>query len=52
MPYLVDELLDCLAILYEILEDLENIRIGLERGQGIAHILHPPFDPFKTIGKY
>ena len=38
--------------IYEILIDLEDIREKLERGISITHILHPPFDPFKTIGKY
>jgi hypothetical protein len=29
MPYLMTELVGCLEILYEILEDLEDIRIAL-----------------------
>ena len=41
--YLLTELEDCLKILYEILIDLEDIRIALE---------NPGFDPFKTISKY
>jgi hypothetical protein len=35
MPYLtgMTELVDCLKILYEILNDLEDIRIALEKGR-------------------
>jgi hypothetical protein len=33
MPYLITELVDCLNILYEILENLEDIRIALEKGR-------------------
>jgi len=46
------ELYSCLEFLYEILIDLEDIKKDLENGKSITHILHPPFDPFKTIGKY
>lgn len=46
------ELFDCLEILSEILNDLESIRIALVREKDLSHILFPPFDPFKTIGKY
>ena len=49
MFYLTDELINCLEILYEILDKLEAIRIALENGVTPAHILNPPFDPFKTI---
>ena len=49
MFYLTDELINCLEILYEILDELEAIRIALENGVTPAHILNPPFDPFKTI---
>jgi hypothetical protein len=54
MPYLMTELMDCLEILYEILEDLEDIRIALEKGRDPDFFLFPNlgFDPFKTIGKY
>jgi len=56
MPYLMTELMDCFEILYEILEDLEDIRIALEKGLGRDpdFFLFPnlSFDPFKTIGKY
>ena len=38
--------------IYEILIYLEDIREKLDRGTSITHILHPPFNPFKTIGKY
>ena len=41
-----------LEVIYEILIDLEDIRDALERGISITNILSPPFDPFKTIGKY
>jgi hypothetical protein len=54
MPYLMTELVDCLEILYEILEDLEDIRLALENGRNPDFFLFPNlgFDPFKTIGKY
>ena len=41
-----------LEVIYEILIDLEDIKDALERGISITNILSPPFDPFKTIGKY
>ena len=41
-----------LEVIYEILIDLDNIKDALERGKSIMNILSPPFDPFKTIGKY
>lgn len=41
-----------LEVLYGIYEWLEDIRIGLEMGESITDLLDPPFDPFKTIGKY
>ena len=41
-----------LEVIYEILIDLDNIKDALERGISIMNILSPPFDPFKTIGKY
>ena len=51
--YLLTELEDCL-ILYEILLDLEDIRIALEKGRDPDFFLFPNlgFEPFKTIGKY
>ena len=41
-----------LEVIYEILIDLDDIKDTLERGISITSILSPPFDPFKTIGKY
>jgi hypothetical protein len=54
MPPLTMELACCLEIIYEILEDLEDIRIALENGRDPNFFLFPNlgFDPFKTIGKY
>jgi len=54
MPaYNVDrELYFCLELIYEILIDLEDIKDDLEKGKNITNILHPPFDPLKTVGKY
>ena len=48
------EFANCLEILYEILDDLEDIRIALEKGRDPEFFLFPNlgFDPFKTIGKY
>jgi len=53
-PYLMTELVNCLEVLYEILEDLEDIRIALEEGHNPDFFLFPNlgFNPFKTIGKY
>jgi hypothetical protein len=54
MPSIDWQLADCLEILYEILEDLEDIRLALEKGRNPDFFLFPNlgFDPFKTIGKY
>ena len=41
-----------LEVIYEILIDLDVIKDALEKGISIMNILSPPFDPFKTIGKY
>ena len=41
-----------LEVIYEILIDLDDIKDALEKGISITNILSPPFDPFKTIGKY
>ena len=46
------EMDDYLEVIYEILIDLDDIKDTLERGISITNILSPPFDPFKTIGKY
>lgn len=44
----------CLELVYEILDDLEDIKIALEKGRNPDFFLFPNlgFDPFKTIGKY
>ena len=41
VTYLLTELEDCLEILYEILIDLEDIRIALEKGQNPDFFLFP-----------
>ena len=46
------EMDDYLEVIYEILIDLDDIKDALERGISITNILSPPFNPFKTIGKY
>ena len=46
------EMDDYLEVIYEILINLDDIKDTLERGISITNILSPPFDPFKTIGKY
>ena len=46
------EMDDYFEVIYEILIDLDDIKDALERGISITNILSPPFDPFKTIGKY
>ena len=51
--YNVDkELLDCLEIIYDLIDFLDDIRLVLEMEKGLIPIIHWPFDPFKTIGKY
>ena len=53
----------CLEMLHGILDNLQDIRIGLERGLDVFTFLSPdfsplttffppPFDPLQTIGKY
>ena len=49
---LEEETVNVLEIVYEILIELWDIRLDLENEQSITEILHPSFDPFKTIGKY
>jgi hypothetical protein len=46
------EIIEMLEIVYEVIDDLEDIRIALSEGKDPSCILFPPFDPFKTIGKY
>jgi hypothetical protein len=46
------EFRDCDVIVYEILDFLSDIRLALLLGLDLTNILSPPFDPFKTIGKY
>jgi hypothetical protein len=46
------EIAECLEIVYEILDDLEDLEIALVEGKNPSYVLFPPFDPFKTIGKY
>jgi hypothetical protein len=52
MKFLTLELVACLEILYEILDDLEDIKIALEKGQDPTTLLAPVFDPLRTFGKY
>ena len=51
-PTVAWEIARCLDIVYHILDDLEDVRLALEKGCDPHLILYPPFDPFKTIGKY
>jgi len=46
------EIMECLELVYEILDELEDIKIALEKEKNPSNILSPTFDPFKTIGKY
>ena len=46
------ELLDCLEIIYNLINFLDNLRLVLETEKDLVPIIHQPFDPFKTIGKY
>jgi hypothetical protein len=45
-------LANCLYLIDDILSELEDIRLALERGRNPSDILYPPFNPLKTIGKY
>ena len=47
-----EELLDCLEIIYNLIDFLDDIRLVLEMEKDLIPIFHWPFDPFKTIGKY
>jgi len=49
MPAIDNEFLKCYHILYEILYELEEIRLKLLNQPDTPS---PPFDPSKTIGKY
>lgn len=53
-PFLTWELIECLDILYKILDDLEGMRVALDDGWNPEFFLFPSFgfDPFKTMGKY
>ena len=46
------ELCMSLEVLYEILEWFERYNDQFGNGESITDLLIPPFDPFKTIGKY
>ena len=43
---------DCLELINEIIDFLIDIRLALELEEDLTILLHPPFDPFRTIGKY
>ena len=47
-----EELLDCLEIIYDLIDFLDDIRLVLETEKDLTPIIHRPFNPFKTIGKY
>ena len=46
------ELLDCLEIIYDLIDFLDDIRLALEMEKDLIPIIHQPFIPLKTIGKY
>ena len=39
------ELCECLELVYEILDFLEDIKLALELQEDIIALLNPPFDP-------
>ena len=43
------ELCECLKLVYEILDFLEDIKLALELQEDIIALLNPPFDPLQTI---
>ena len=47
-----EELLDCLKIIYDLIDFLDDIRLALEKEKDLIPIFHRPFNPFKAIGKY
>ena len=47
-----EELLDCLEIIYNLINFLDDIRLVLETEKDLTPIIRWPFDPLKTIGKY
>ena len=47
-----EELLDCLEIIYDLINFFDDIRLALETEKDLIPIIHWPFNPFKTIGKY
>jgi hypothetical protein len=54
VPTIDSELANCLEIIYDILDSLEDVRLALEKGRHPNFFLWPNlgFDPMKTIGKY
>ena len=46
------ELCECLEIVYETLDYLEDVLLALEKGKSLKDAITQPFDPFHTIGKY
>ena len=44
-----EELLDCLEIIYDLIDFLDNIWLALETEKDLTPIIQRPF---KTIGKY
>ena len=46
-----EELLDCLEIIYDLIDFSDDIRLALEMEKDLIPIIHWPLDPFKTIGK-
>ena len=43
---------NCLELIDEIIDFLIDIRLALELEEDLMILLHPHFDPFRTIGKY
>jgi hypothetical protein len=46
------ELYECLELLYEILDFLEDINLALELGEDIDTLLYPPFDSPQIFHEY
>jgi hypothetical protein len=42
----------CVCHVEDILDFLSDIRLAILLGEDLTKLLNPPFDPFKTIGKY
>jgi hypothetical protein len=43
------EVWECIDLIYEILDFLDDIKLAILLGLDLTPILYPPFDPHRTI---